>query len=188
MPLRIGPDRREACANEPALLRCRPIAFLRRTYVFCAPVLKGRPIRHWQVVVICPSRELNFGDPTPVQEFVERRLVWIELLSQRLLPSAPPLQKALATLLLAVDQHPVCSKAIRAEAAGTSLDAIDVMAVILVARFSGRTAAEKLAIGGVTASALTLRQQHRCGALTPSQRGPAAKRSRSRRWIAMAMA
>ena len=191
MPLRIGPDRREACANEPALLCCRHIAFLSRPYVFCAPVLKGRPIRHWQVVVICPSRELNFGDPTPVQEFVERRLVWIELLSQRLLPSAPPLQKALAMLLLAVDQHPVCSKAIRAEAAGTSLDTEidDVIAVILVARFSGRTAAEKLAIGGVTASALTLRQlPHRCGALTPSQRGPAAKRSRSRRWIAMAMA
>jgi len=112
MPLRIGPDRREACANQPALLRCRHSAFLSWPYVFCAPVLKGRPIRHWQVVVICPSRELNFGDPTPVQEFVERRLVWIELLSQRLLPSAPPLQKALAMLLLAGKRRPVCSKAI----------------------------------------------------------------------------
>jgi len=37
-----------------------------------------QPIRHWEVVVICPSRELNFGDPTPVREFVERRVVWIE--------------------------------------------------------------------------------------------------------------
>jgi hypothetical protein len=81
------------------LLRCRHIAFLSRPYVFCAPVLKGRPIRHWQVVVICPSRELRFGDPTPVRESVERRLVWIELLSERLLPSAPPLQKTLAMLL-----------------------------------------------------------------------------------------
>ena len=26
---------------------------------------QGRPIRQWQVVVICPSRELNFSDPTP---------------------------------------------------------------------------------------------------------------------------
>ena len=51
---------------------------------------QGRPIRHWQVVVICPSRELNFGDPTPVEEFVERRVVWIELLSERLPPTAPP--------------------------------------------------------------------------------------------------
>ena len=32
---------------------------------------QGRPIRQWQVV-ICPSRQLNFGDPTPVEEFVER--------------------------------------------------------------------------------------------------------------------
>jgi len=70
------------------------------------------------------------------------------------------------------DQLPDCSKAIRAEAAGTSLDAeIDeVIAAILVARFSGCTAAEKCAIGGITASTLTLRQQHRCGALPPSQR------------------
>jgi hypothetical protein len=84
------------------------------------------------------------------------------------------------------DQHPVCSKAIRAEAAGTSLDTEidDVIAAILVARFSGRTAAEKLAIGGVTASALTLRQQHRCGALTPSQRA-SSQASGSRRWIAV---
>ena len=47
-----------------------------------------------------------------------------------------------------------------------------MIAAILVARFSGRTAAENCAIGGITASALTLRQlPHRCGALTPSQRG-----------------
>jgi hypothetical protein len=61
---------------------------------------QGRPIRHWQVVVICPSRELNFGDPTPAREFVERRVVWIELAPKRLPPKAPPIQKALAMLLL----------------------------------------------------------------------------------------
>ena len=81
---------------------------------------QGRPIRQRQVVVICPSRELNFGDPTPMQEFVERRVVWIELLSERLPRSAPPLQKALAMLLLPEDQLPACSKEIRAEAAGTA--------------------------------------------------------------------
>jgi hypothetical protein len=45
-----------------------------------------------------------------------------------------------------------------------------VIATILMARVSGRTAAEIRAMGGITASAFTLRQQHRCGALTPSQR------------------
>ena len=174
MPLRIGPDPREACANEPALQRCGPIAFLSRPYEFSAPLLKGRPIRHGQAVVICPSRELKFGDPTPARESVERRLVWIELAPERLPPTAPPLQRALGMVRLPEEQLPACSKAIRTEAAGSSLDSEidDVIAAILVTRFSGRTAAEICAMGGITASALTLRLlPHRCGALTPSQRG-----------------
>ena len=158
---------------------------------------QGRPIRHWQVVVICPSRELHFGDPTPVQEFVERRVVWIELLPERLPPTAPPLQRALGMLLLPEEQLPDCSKAIRAEVAGTSLDAEidDVIAAILVSRFNGRTVPEICAMGGITvddftssvacreifgqgeqkgrqaeAAALTLRLlQCRCGSLNPNQ-------------------
>jgi predicted transposase YdaD len=113
---------------------------------------QGRPIRHWQVVVICPSRQLNFGDPTPVEEFVERRVVWIELLSERLPPGAPPLQRALGMLLLPEAQLPACAALIRAEAAGTSLGAEidDVIAAILVSRFSGRTVPEICAMGGIT--------------------------------------
>jgi predicted transposase YdaD len=167
----------------------------------CSSRRQGRPIRQWQVVVICPSRELNFGDPTPVQEFVERRVVWIELQPERLPPSAPPLQKALAMLLLPEDQLPACSRAVRAEAAGTGLAAEidDVIAAILVSRFSGRTVPEICAMGGITvddftssvayreifgqgeqkgrqegrqteALALTLRLlEHRCGPLSPAQ-------------------
>ncbi len=158
---------------------------------------QGRPIRHWQVVVICPSRQLNFGDPTPVEEFVERRVVWIELLSERLPPAAPPLQRALGMLLLPEAQLPACSALIRAEAAGTSLETEidDVIAAILVSRFSGRTVPEICAMGGITvedfsssvayreifglgrqegrqaeAAALTLRLlQRRCGSLNPNQ-------------------
>jgi predicted transposase YdaD len=158
---------------------------------------QGRPIRHWRAVVICPSRELHFGDPTPVQEFVRERLVWIELAPERLPPTAPPLQRALGMLLLPEEQLHDCSKAIRAEVAGTSLDAEidDVIAAILVSRFSGRTVPEICAMGGITvddftssvayreifglgrqegrqteAVALTLRLlEHRCGALTASQ-------------------
>ena len=158
---------------------------------------QGRPIRHWQVVVICPSRELNFGDPTPVREFVERRVVWIELLPERLPPTAPPLQRALGMLLLPEDQLPACSKAIRTEAAGTRLDSEidDVIAAIPVSRFSGRTVPEICAMGGITvddftssvayreifglgrqegrqteAVGISLRLlEHRCGSLTPNQ-------------------
>ncbi len=158
---------------------------------------QGSAIRHWQVVVICPSRDLNFGDPTPVQEFVNRRVVWIELLNERIPRSAPPLQKALAMLLLPEDQLPACSQAIRAEAAGTSLDAEidDVIAAILVSRFSGRTVPEICAMGGITiedfSSSVAYREifglgrqegrqteavgislrllEHRCGSLTPNQ-------------------
>ena len=158
---------------------------------------QGRPIRHWQVVVICPSGLLNFGDPTPVQEFVERRVVWIELAPERLPPTAPPLQRALGMLLLPEDQLPACSEAIRSLAAGTSLanEINDVIAAILVSRFSGRTVPEICAMGGITvddftssvayreifglgrqegrqaeAAALTLRQlQRRCGILSSAQ-------------------
>ena len=27
---------------------------------------QGQPLRHWRLLVICPSRQLNFGDPVPV--------------------------------------------------------------------------------------------------------------------------
>jgi predicted transposase YdaD len=136
--------------------------FLLRLYAETARLLQqqdrqGRAIRHWQVVVICPSQGLNFGDPTPVREFVRERLVWIELAPERLPPTAPPLQKALAMLLLPEDQLPSCSKAIRAEASGTSLDAeiVDVIAAILVSRFSGRTVSEICAMGGITVDDFT---------------------------------
>jgi predicted transposase YdaD len=33
----------------------------------------------WQVVVICPSRRLRFGSEWPVEEFVQRRVRWLEL-------------------------------------------------------------------------------------------------------------
>jgi hypothetical protein len=120
--------------------------FLLRLYAKTGRLLQqqdrqGRPIRHWRAVVICPSRELHFGDPTPVQEFVHERLVWIELAHECLPQTAPPLLRALGMLLLPEEQLPDCSKAIRAEVAGTSLDAEidDVIAAILVARFSGRS-------------------------------------------------
>jgi predicted transposase YdaD len=67
------------------------------------------------------------------------------------------LQKALAMLLLPEEQLHDCSKAIRAEVAGTSLDAEidDVIAAILVSRFNGRTVPEICAMGGITVDDFT---------------------------------
>jgi hypothetical protein len=36
---------------------------------------QGRLTRQWQVVLICPLRTLSFGDPEPVAEFLERRVL-----------------------------------------------------------------------------------------------------------------
>jgi len=40
--------------------------FLRRLYAETARLLQQEPgIERWRVVVLCPSRELHFGDPAP---------------------------------------------------------------------------------------------------------------------------
>jgi hypothetical protein len=65
--------------------------FLRRLYAETARLLQQEPgIERWRVVVLCPSRQLNFGDPAPVAEFVEQRVRWIELLSAAANPTARP--------------------------------------------------------------------------------------------------
>ena len=113
---------------------------------------QGQPVRHWRVLVICPSRELPFGDPLPMAEFLRERVLWIELAPERLPPSAPPLQKALGLLLLPEDQLPVSAAAIRWQAATTPLasELDDVIAAILLSRFNGRSITEICAMGGIT--------------------------------------
>jgi predicted transposase YdaD len=60
-------------------------------------------------------------------------------------------------LLLPEEQLRDCSASIRAEAAGTSLGAEldDVIAAILLSRFSGRTVPEICAMGGITVDDFT---------------------------------
>jgi predicted transposase YdaD len=66
--------------------------FLRRLYAETARLLQQEPgIERWRVVVLCPSRELHFGDPAPLAEFVEQRVQWIELLPAAANPTAPAL-------------------------------------------------------------------------------------------------
>jgi predicted transposase YdaD len=113
---------------------------------------QGQPVRLWRVLVICPSRELNFGDPVPVAEFLMERVLWIELAPDRMPPSAPPLQKALGLLLLPEEELPASSAAIRQQAAATPLanELDDVIAAILLSRFNGRSITEICAMGGIT--------------------------------------
>lgn len=193
-------------AHKPALILEAQMAaapdFLLRLYSESALLMRhqqrqGQPLRHWRVVVICPSRNLAFGDPLPVREFLEERVLWIELVPERLPPEAPPLQRALGLLLLPEPQVSASATAIRRAAAGTTLSGeIDtVIAAILVARFSGCSIPELCAMGGITlddftssaiyqeifglgqdqgrqaeAAALTVRQlQRRCGSLSSQQ-------------------
>ena len=113
---------------------------------------QGQPVRHWRALVICPSRDLNFGDPVPVAEFLRERVFWIELAPERMPPSAPPLQRALGLLLLPEDQLPASSATIRQQAAATPLasEMDDVIAAILLSRFNGRSITEICAMGGIT--------------------------------------
>jgi len=50
----------------------------------------------WRVVVICPHRGLQFGALTPVQEFVERRVLWVELQPRGCQPPSTPLARLLS--------------------------------------------------------------------------------------------
>ena len=154
---------------------------------------QGHPLRYWRVLVICPSRYLNFGDPLPVAEFLRERVHWIELAPERMPPFAPPLQKALGLLLLPEQQLPASSAAIRRQAASAPLAAEmdDVIAAILLSRFNGRSITDICAMGGITlddftksvayreiygmgqqaeATSMILRQlQRNCGPLSPEQ-------------------
>jgi predicted transposase YdaD len=118
---------------------------------------QGQPLRHWRLLVICPSRQLNFGDPVPVAEFLRERLLWIELAPDRLPPDAPPLQRALGLLLLPESQLPATAATIQQQVAGTDLsdEMADVIAAILLSRFNGRSITDICAMGGITVDDFT---------------------------------
>lgn len=132
--------------------------FLRRLYAESAMLIEQESqIEHWRVVVLCPNRQLNFGRPAAVAEFLRERVQWIELEAAAADPSAPPLLRALALLVLPEEQIPASSRAIRAEVAGTAQekDLADVIAATLISRFNGRSISQLCAMGSITASEFT---------------------------------
>jgi predicted transposase YdaD len=127
--------------------------FLRRLYAESARLLQqDNSIQYWRVVVLCPQRDMGFGDPTAVVEFIERRVQWLELQPALGDPAAPPLLRSLALLLESEDKLPETAAQIRTAVAGTpdAAGTIDVIAAILMTRFSGRPLPEICAMGGIT--------------------------------------
>ncbi|QNI78231.1 hypothetical protein SynRS9909_00216 [Synechococcus sp. RS9909] len=132
--------------------------FLRRLYAESARLLQQEPtIHHWQVVVITPSRLLNFGAPQPVAEFLEHRVRWVELQRERWQEPVPLLQRLLALLLEPERELPSSSEELRQAATGSALesDLDDVIAAILITRFPSRSIPEVCAMGGITVEDFT---------------------------------
>jgi predicted transposase/invertase (TIGR01784 family) len=132
--------------------------FLRRLYAESSRWLQQQPeIDQWRVVVICPHRSLNFGRPVAVAEFIQERVRWIELLPAAADPTAEPLLRALALLVQPEEQIPASVAAIRTRVAATSeeKEMADVIAAILLTRFSGRSIQEICAMGGITLEEFT---------------------------------
>lgn len=91
----------EELHDKPALILEAQMAaepeFLLRLYIETALLLRhqqhqGKPVRHWRMLVICPSRHLNFGDPLPVAEFLREQAAAT--------PLASDLEDVIAAILL----------------------------------------------------------------------------------------
>jgi predicted transposase YdaD len=106
----------------------------------------------WRVVVICPHRELNFGNPEPVREFLEHRVQWIELQPRDGQPPATPLARALSLLLQPESQVRSVSDALREQANADPMTAevLPLIPAIVLTRFSDRPLPEICEMVGIT--------------------------------------
>jgi predicted transposase YdaD len=129
--------------------------FYRRLYAESARWLQQHEaIRHWQVVVICPSRRLNFGDPLPVAHFLDQRVRWIELKQS---PDDDPqrwpwLQRLLALLVAPELQLRQAIESLREWVSGRPEEAelLQLIPAIVTARLSGLSILEICAMSGIT--------------------------------------
>ena len=107
--------------------------FLLRLYAETGRFLQQQPWDgDWRVVVICPHRGLHFGALTPVQEFVERRVLSL------LLEPESQVRRISDAL-----HEQACTDPVAAEV-------LQLIPTILVTRFRNKTIPEICAMGGLT--------------------------------------
>jgi predicted transposase YdaD len=127
--------------------------FLLRLYAETGRFLQQRSWSgDWRVVVICPHRDLNFGNPTPIQEFLDRRVLWVELQPRDGQPPATPLARVLSLLLQPESQVRSLSDALREQALSDSraAEVVPLIPAIVLTRFSDRPLSEICEMVGIT--------------------------------------
>lgn len=127
--------------------------FLLRLYAETARFLQQESWqRDWRVVVICPHRQLNFGVNTPVQEFLEHRVIWIELQPRNGQEPFEPLTQVLSLLLQPETKVLAVANDLRLQATTNPLAAevLPLIPAILLSRFNDRPIKEICAMGGIT--------------------------------------
>jgi predicted transposase YdaD len=102
--------------------------------------------------VICPHRELNFGNPEPVREFLEHRVQWIELQPRDGQPPNTPLARVLSLLLQPEEDVPRTTSSLREQATTdpVAAEVLPLIPAILISRFRDRTLQEICTMGGIT--------------------------------------
>ena len=138
--------------------------FLRRLYAESARfVQQFNWERHWVVVAICPNRTMNFGPITPVREFVEQRLRWIELLPSDGQEPSEPLTQVLGLLVQPEAKVRSISDSLRQQAPTNPAagEVLPLIPAILLARFNDRPISEICAMGGLTLDDFTSSRAYR---------------------------
>ena len=138
--------------------------FLLRLYAESARFLQqSKWEREWVVVVICPNRTMNFGLITPVREFVEQRLRWIELLPSDGQEASEPLTQVLSLLVQPEAKVRAISDSLRQQAPTNPAagQVLPLIAAILLTRFNDRPISEICAMGGLTLDDFTSSRAYR---------------------------
>ena len=155
--------------------------FLRRLYAESARfVQQFNWERQWVVVAICPNRTMNFGPITPVREFVEQRLRWIELLPSDGQEPSEPLTQVLGLLVQPEAKVRAISDSLRQQAPTNPAagQVLPLIPAILLARFNDRPISEICAMGGLTlddfTSSRAYREIYREGEAAGEARGEAS--------------
>jgi predicted transposase YdaD len=97
-------------------------------------------------------RGLQFGALTPVQEFLERRVLWVELQPRDGQPPITPLARVLSLLLEPESQVRRISDALHQHSVTdpVAAEVLQLIPTILITRFRDKSILEICAMGGIT--------------------------------------